>query len=228
MDFVARAGAIVDRAHRVAGILLICVIVLGLFSTCQFTKNRELQRQLDDRRIRYPVIVVPDASTGVYSPTEEQRLVFLFTDFVTQSLNSYTPENIRGLYDNLRKFLSPAMLTDTQVAFQKRIRDATGDRRSSFFVPDRARELKVEKRTVNGQDFRDVTLYGQMNSIIGGTVAESLPLEVKMTFQKVFASPSNPYGFILTAYSERPLVDPNGAPVLPGGGTGGGGPQIKM
>ncbi|PZP39334.1 MAG: hypothetical protein DI585_04455 [Pseudomonas fluorescens] len=215
MDFVARAGAIIDRAHRVAGILLICVIILGIMSTCQFAKNSELQAQLDNRRIRYPVIVVPDATTGVYSPTEEDRLINLFADFITQSLNSYTPANIGQLYAGVRPFMSPAMLTDSEPYFQRKVRDSTGDRRSSFFVPDRSQQLKVEKRSQNGVEYRDVSMIGQINTIVGGTVAEGAPLEIQMTFQKTFASPANPYGFMLTKYYEKILINPNTAPQLP-------------
>lgn len=218
MDFVARAGAIIDRAHRVAGILLICVIVLGLVAGCEFAANRNLQTQLDERRLKYPVIVVPDATTGVYSPKEEDRLIFLFTDFVTQSLNSYTPETAGKLYTGLRPYLGPALLTDSEPYFLRKIRDITSDRRSSFFVPDRSQPPNVVKRNVNGQEFRDVTINGQINSIVGGTTAESIPLEITMTFQKVFASPLNPYGFNLTAYHERTLVDPNAAPQIQGAG----------
>ncbi len=214
MDFVARAGAIIDRAHRIAGVLLICVIVLGVIAGCQLVENRRLNNEANMSRIRYPVIVVPNATTGVYSPTEEDRLIFLFADFVTQSLNSYTSETVAKLYAGLRSFLGPALLTDSEPYFQRKIRDAQADRRSSFFVPDRARQLQVTKRRINDQEFRDIVMYGQISSIVGGTVAESIPLEVTMTFQKVFASPANPYGFILTAYHEKPLVDTNATPQL--------------
>lgn len=215
MDFIARAGAIVDRAHRIAGVLLICVLVLGVVSACQVANNSKLERQLDERRLRYPVIVVPDATTGVYSPTEEDRLIALFSDFVTQSLNSYTPENIAKLYANLRPFMGPAMLTDSETYFQRKIRDSSSDRRSSFFVPDRSQLPKVTKRSVNGLEFRDIVLLGQINTFVAGTQAEGAPLEINMTFQKVFASPANPYGFILTKYYEKLLVNPDKAPQLP-------------
>jgi hypothetical protein len=217
MDFVARAGAVIDRAHRVSGILLILVIVLGIFSSCEFAKNQQLNSDLLERRIRYPVIVVPDATTGVYSPTEEDRLISLFSDFVTQSLNTFTNVNVGTLYTGLRPYMGPSLLTDSEPYFQRKIRDANADKRSSFFVPDRARPLSVTKRRVNDQDFRDVTIYGQLNAIIGGVTAESVPMQMDMTFQKVFASPANPYGFILTAYHEKPLVDTVKTPVLPSG-----------
>jgi|GEM_PF-1509360 len=208
MDFVARAGAVIDRAHRIAGALLICVILLATTTTCEFVRNTDLNRQLNQRRIHYPVIVVPDATTGVYSPTEETRLIYLFTDFVTQSLNSFTPENVSKLYNGLKPFMGPALLADSEPYFERKIRDASADRRSSFFVPDRSTPLKITKREVNGQQFRDVVITGQINSIVGGTLAEAIPLEIDMTFLKGFSSPANPYGFTLTAYHEKPLTKP--------------------
>ena len=214
MDFVARAGAIIDRAHRVAGILLICVVVLCLVAMCQLSSNNTLQRQLSSQRLAYPVIVVPNATTGLYSPTEEDRLIFLFADFVTQSLNTYTVVNMASLYAGLRPFMGPSLLTDSEPYFQKKIRDGNADKRSSFFIPDRARALTVTKRKVNDQEFRDVTIYGQLNAIIGGVTAESVPMQMDMTFLKVFSSPKNPYGFLLTAYHEKPMVDANKTPTL--------------
>lgn len=208
MDFVARAGAIIDRAHRIAGILLVCVVILGTVASCQLVKNASLNAQLNQRRIAYPVIVVPDATTGVYSPTEEDRLISLFADFVTQSFNSYTPENVDRLYEGLRPFMGPALLADSAPTFQKTIRDVKADRRSSFFVPNRAQPLKVTKRG----DLRDVTINGTIKSIVGGTVAEDIPVDIAMTFQKGFSSPANVYGFTLVAYHVNPLVNPQTAP----------------
>ncbi len=216
MDFVARAGAVIDRAHRVAGVLLICVVVLALVAGCQLVENTKLQQQADAARIRYPVIVVPEATTGVYSPTEEDRLIELFTDYVTQSLLSYTPVNINLLYNNLRPYMGPALLTDSEPKFQRKIRDVTSDRRSSFFIPDRARKLDVTKSNSNGMEMRNVVVYGQLNTFVGGTVAESIPVKISMTFQKVFASPANKYGFLVVAYSEEALVNPVETPRLPG------------
>lgn len=215
MDFIARAGAVIDRAHRVAGVLLICVIVLSLVAGCQLAENTKLQREMNAARIRYPVIVVPEATTGVYSPTEEDRLIYLFTDFVTQSLLSYTPINITGLYNDLRPYMGPALLTDSEPKFKRKIRDVIGDKRSSFFIPDRARKLDITKRNNNGMELRNIVVYGQLNTFVGGTVAESIPVRITMTFQKVFASPSNMYGFLITAYHEEPLVNPVETPRLP-------------
>lgn len=208
MDFIARAGSVIDRAHRVAGILLICVVMLGLIAACQWSKNNELQRALDLKRMQYPVIVVPEATTGVYSPTEEDRLLQLFTGFTTQSLNSYTPETIAKQIENLRPFMTPAMLADSAGYFEKLVRDVDADHRSSFFVPHDStlRDIDVKRYNENDVELRDVSLTGQLSSFVGGSAAETIPVKISMTFQKGFASPSNIYGFKLKKYRIETLI----------------------
>ncbi|MBI1308524.1 MAG: hypothetical protein GC129_01520 [Proteobacteria bacterium] len=211
MDFVARAGAVIDRAHRIAGVLLICVIVLGLVTTCQLSRNASLNAQLMQRRMSLPVIVVPGAATGLYSPTEDDRLTMMFTSYITQSINSFTPETMAKQYSAIRSFFSPALLTDSVPYFERKIRDSTADRRSSLFVPDES-SLQVKKYSENGVDIREVTIIGQLNTIIAGTVAENVPLQIAMKFEKTQVSPANPYGLKLSSYKETPLTTPGGAP----------------
>jgi hypothetical protein len=112
------------------------------------------------------------------------------------------------------------MQTDSQPYFERKIRDSTSDRRSSFFVPDRTILPEVKKRRENGVEFRDVNVRGEIRTIVGGTLAEGSPMEIQMTFQKVFASPANPYGFLLTKYYEKLLLDPLQAPKLPSAAAG--------
>jgi hypothetical protein len=220
MDFIARAGAVIDRAHRVAGVLLICVIVLGLMAMCEWNRNVELQQALDVKRMQYPVIVVPEATTGVYSPTEEDRLIQLFTGFITQSLNSYTPETIGKQLEGLRPFMTPAMLTDSEPYFTKLVRDVGSDKRSSFFVPydSTLRSINVRRYNDNGVELRDISINGQLSSFVGGSTAETIPVRIDMTFQKGFASPSNIYGFKLKKYTINTLSGEAARAGIVGGG----------
>lgn len=206
MDFVARAGAIVDRAHRVAGVLLICVVVLGVVAGCQWTKNAALNIALDEKRMRLPVIVVPGATTGLYSPTEDDRLTFMFTDLVTQLFNSFTSLTFARQYEEAKKYFDATLLVDSAPYFEKKVRDAQADRRASLFVPDRT-SYQVRKYTKNGSEMRDVSMNGQINTIIGGVVAESVWVKLEMTLQKGTVSPANPYGLLLVSYHETPLVN---------------------
>lgn len=201
MDFVARAGAIIDRAHRIAGILLICVVVLGLLSMCEISKNAALNAQLRSMRMSLPVIVVPGGTSGLYSPTEDDRLILMFTSFVTQSINTFTPETMTRQYDTARKFFDAALLTDSAPYFERKIRDSTADKRSSLFIPEEG-SMQVKKYQENGVEWRDVTINGQLSTIIAGTEAEKVPLQVSMKLQKTQVTPNNPYGLKLSGYRE--------------------------
>lgn len=214
MDFIARAGAMIDRAHRIAGLLLICVGVLSVVTMCQLIKNTNLNNQLMDARVRLPVIVVPGAVAGKYDPREDDKLISEFTFFLGQTLNTFTPETMSKQYAILKPFFSPALLADSAPYFEKKIRDVEADRRSSLFVPDMT-TYQVRKYVQNNVEKRDVSIIGQLTTILGGTEAETIPLQIKFTLEKRLVNPNtNPYGFSISAYNESGLVDPNNRPIL--------------
>jgi hypothetical protein len=209
LDFVARAGAAIDRAHRVAGLLLIFCVLLTILTMCQINKNAELNRQLATITQRLPVIVVPGAVPGKYDPREDTLLVSGFVDKIVQAFNTFTPVNLGKQLQSVEPFLAPALLVDSRNYFTKKLKDAEALKRASLFVPDRT-TLKIRPYTQNGQEMRDVTLQGTLQNFAAGTLAESLQLEITLTLQKTVINPDiNPYGFLLVRYQERSLVDPN-------------------
>ncbi|NBV54664.1 MAG: hypothetical protein EBR79_03015 [Proteobacteria bacterium] len=214
MDFIARAGAMIDRAHRIAGLLLICVVVLGVATMCQLARNNQLNNQLMDARVRLPVIVVPGAVAGKYDPRDDDKLISEFTFFLGQTLNTFTPETLSRQYAVLRPFFAPALLTDSAPYFEKKIRDVEADRRSSLFIPDMT-TYQVRKYVQNDVEKRDVKVIGSLQTIVAGTPAEVIPLQITFTLEKRLVNPAtNPYGFWLSAYNEVILVDANNRPTL--------------
>lgn len=214
MDFVARAGAFVDRAHRVAGVLLLIVIVQSLIILFMARNNSEMSEQLRYIAVRMPVYVVPGATRGIYSPTEDDMLVKAFTDQVVQSFKTFTYETLANQYQEMKQFFTPQMLVSAETYFAKTLRDSQADRRSSLFIPDQ-QSMKVEKDTENGIEVRLVTLNGSLQTIIAGSVVESLPLEIRLKLQKSIISKGNPFGFQLAAYSERSLATNPERPFIP-------------
>jgi hypothetical protein len=206
MDFVARAGSFIDRAHRVAGFLLVCCVVLGLMATCQWQRNMELNAKLENFAQRLPVIVVPGAVAGKYDPREDAELVKAFADYVTQNFNTFTPETLPAQLLSMKPFMAPALLVDSEPYFEKKLQDATSVKRSALFIPNRG-SLNVRSYNETGVELRDVELLGTLKNMAAGTLAEDVPLRVKMTFQKGIINPNiNPYGFQLVRYLEQPIV----------------------
>lgn len=209
MDFVSRAGAVIDRAHRIAGILLVIVVVQMVIILTQWGTNAALSDNLARMSSRLPVYVVPSATRGIYSPTEDDLLINAFVDQVTQSFNTFTYETLKRQYEEMRGFFTPEMLTFSQTYFEKLIRDSSADRRSALFIPDRATTV-VEKAVENGQDIRMVTVKGSLQTIIAGSVVESVPVEIALKLRKTIISKTNPFGFLLASYAARRIETQKG------------------
>lgn len=214
MDFVSRAGAFIDRAHRITGILLLIVILQSLIIINQWIRNGEMADQMRYLSVRMPVYVVPGATRGIYSPTEDDLLINAFVDQVSQSFKTFTYETLANQYQEMKQFFTPQMLVDADAYFTKTLRDAQTDRRSSLFIPDR-QSLKIEKTKENGVEMRNITIRGSLQTVIAGSVVESLPIEIAMKLQKAIISKSNPFGFMLAYYTERALVDNNARNFVP-------------
>ena len=204
MDFVARAGSFIDRAHRIAGVLLLIVIVQSLIIINQYIRNGEMAEQLRYIAVRMPVYVVPGATRGIYSPTEDDLLIKAFVDQVTQSFKTFTYETLASQYEEMKQFFTPQMLVSADGYFSKNLRDSQADRRSSLFIPDH-RSMKVEKGSENGMEMRLVTIKGSLQTVIAGSVVESLPIEISLKLYKSMISRANPFGFQLAEYRERAL-----------------------
>lgn len=215
MDFIARAGTFIDRAHRVAGFLLICCVVLGVTSFCQWQQNVELNRLNSNIAQRLPVIVVPGAVPGKYNPQEDELLVSAFVEFITQNFNTFTPSNIGRQLDTVTPFMGPDLLVDSKPAFERKIRDAEALKRASMFVPDRS-TLKIVRTQKNSQDQREVSIRGELRNFAAGTLAEVVPVQIDMAMVKTVINPDvNRYGLILMRYKETPLIDINQKPIVP-------------
>lgn len=223
MDFLARAGAVIDRAHRVAGLLLVIVIVQAIVIISMWGTNNALTQRIRLMSERLPVYAIPGATRGIYSPTEDDLLIQAFSDTVIQSFNTFTYETIARQYEEMKPFMTAEMLTFSADYFDKLVRDANVDRRSQLFVPDRS-TLKVEKSEDNGTEIRKVTQRGTLQTIVAGSIVESVPVEMSLTLRKVIISKSNPFGFMLQSYSARKVETqatqplPPAPPITPQGG----------
>lgn len=207
MDFLARAGAFVDRGHRLAGILLVVCLALGGLYMLQLGSNARLNSEMNYLRVTMPVYVVPAATTGIYEPTRDELLVRAFADFASQSFNTFTAETFERQVAEVKGFMTNRMLTDAPAYFERKVRNMQQERWASVFVPDRA-SFAVRNYTQDGVEMRDVTLKGTLKTIIAGTVAEDLPLQINMTLEKVLVSRVNPFGFQLAQYAEQVAQNP--------------------
>ena len=208
MDFIARAGAIVDRSHRVAGFFVIATVVLAFLTMSATSENSRLANEIQRLSREMPVYVVPGSPVGVYSPTRPQMLMTNFAEYVTQSLNTYTYENLRPQYQELQKFLTPEMLTFANAYYQERIDVVRQDEHSSMFILDNGSVETERVPTPEGAeegDYYKITMQGRRHNILGGTVVDEQNIRITMRVRQTFVSKTNPWGFMLAGYEETQL-----------------------
>lgn len=202
MDFLARAGSSLERAHRLSGVLLgvIAVLIAILFYFVQ--ANSEIKKEYERLRDELKVYVVPGSISGIYQPTQPEMLLREFSSFVVQSMSTYTFANIETQYKEVRNFFVRDLRQITDESFKARILQVRNDEQSSIFIEDRD-SFTVE--TIGDGRNLDETIYkvslrGLSQYIIGGTVVEAVPVRIEMKLLPAFIGRDNPFGFVLKEY----------------------------
>lgn len=209
MDFIARAGTFIDRSHRVAGFfLLVCVVLL--FAVISLgNSNANLSEEIKRLSATRQVYVVPGSQAGFFAPTKPEILLENFGDYMIQSLNSYTHNNLKTQFAEVQKFFTPTMLLDARPFYEARIRDAQQDEHSSLFVGNR-NTLRVERVDPPKGANRNFTYYqytveGRRQDIIGAQVISARDIRIALIVRQAGISQTNPWGFMLARYREEQL-----------------------
>jgi len=208
MDFIARAGSMLDKAHRLAGLLLLIIIVMAVVIIALLGNNAQLADRIDTLANRLQVYVVPGSQAGVYSPSYREMLIENFAEHVIQSLNTFTYETLERQYNEIKFFFAPQMLTFAEGHYAELIRNARVDQRSALFIPTEGSFEAEPARSSNGSTVAGrqmVTILGTSQQIIAGSVVEVLPMRMTLELQEVNVSRSNPFGYMLVSYREEVL-----------------------
>ena len=209
MEFIARAGNMMERSHRVAGLFLIISVVLMITVVTLARQTASLSAQVTRLSNERQVYVVPGSQAGFYSPTKPEMLLTNFAEYVVQSLNTYTHVNLAKQYQEVQGFFTPKMLLRADAYYNQRIRDARQDEHSALFIIDRT-SIHVQKADTPpegspDENYYEVTMRGSRQNVIGGNVIAKTNLEIKMLMQQSFVSKENPWGFRVARYEERAI-----------------------
>ena len=202
MDFIARAGSVLDKTSRLAGILLVLLIAETVLLFNYIGTNKELLLEYKQLRNQRDVYVVPGSTAGVYAPTQDEMLSRAFTSLIVQSLNTYTYENFELQYNEVKRFFDPKMLVYADKQYKRDIKMARLDARSTNFVPNRGTFKIVEAKDKYDKPTGDkeISVEGLLHQILGGNVVEAVPISITLSLKKVLITKTNPFGFILTQY----------------------------
>ena len=225
MDFIARAGSLVDRGHRVIGILLVVIVCQMLWIKSEREDNARLQATIHKQNMSQSIYVVPNSQANIYKPADRKLLLVTFVDYVTQSLLTYTPASFKPQYSSIRPFFSSTLLALSEEFYEREIKKAETDSISSLFVADRTstelsditevnvRKLEAEKRRelkdrtyrdpdyISGSKRYEITIKGKRHFIVGGTSVQTQDIAVTLNLQETTVSQTNPFGFIITKWT---------------------------
>jgi len=204
MDFIARAGSIVQYGHRITGIVMVVCIIEAFFLMRVVAENRRLQLVYDGIRKQMNIYVVPGSSGGIYAPSKGEFLRAEFVKYVAQNLNTYTPVNLPFQYTEIKTFFTPEMIVVADQYYSDLIAKAQADGRSSLFIPGN-RVFTEEIPDPNNPRKRVVqaTIIGTVRTILGGSEIEAAPVKITMHLRAVPISGSNPFGQTLSFYNEE-------------------------
>lgn len=209
MNFIARAGTFIDRSHRVAGFFLLVSVVLVFAVMALGRSNANLSEEIKRLSATRQVYVIPGSQAGFYAPTKPEMLLENFGQYIVQSLNSYTHNNLDKQFTEVQKFFTPTMLLDARPFYEARIRDAKQDEHSALFIGNRNTLGIKETTTPRGENpnyaYYEYTLEGRRQDIIGAQIVSAQEIRVKLIFRQTEISQTNPWGFMLARYREEQL-----------------------
>ncbi len=210
MEFIARAGYAIDRAHRLTGFFMLISVVLSVVLVATLQNNSALNRELTRVRNEAPVYVVPDSIAGFYQPRAKEMLLTSFVEYASKMLNEYTPVSLEKQYDEIQRFFTPAMRILADKHFKEQIRKVRSDERAAVLVIERAtmgEPTKLEgRRGDQGGDLYEVKFKALRQEMLGNTVVDKMPLEITLWLEQSYVSKTNPFGFLVAKYGERELT----------------------
>lgn len=223
MDFIARAGAIVDRGHRVIGLLLVVAVLQLYWIFSIYEEKASLQNTIDIQNANQSVYVVPNSQAGIYKPAEGQLLLSTFVDYITQNLMTYTPANMERQYKSIRGFFDNKIRVIADKAFKIEKHKSRVEEISSIYIvnttstnldavrqftkDDNGKKIYLDEvkhvgTTKYGNKTYEVTLSGVRSFVVAGRTLSSKPVQHIINVQETRATEKNPFGYVVTLIKE--------------------------
>ncbi len=209
MEFIARAGSFIDRSHRVAGFFMVATVCLGFIAMSLSQSNASLSNEIERLSNTRQVYIVPGSQAGFYAPSQSEMLLQNFGEYILQSLNTYTYNNLEPQFAETQKFFTPSMLLDAKPFYAERIKDAKQDEHSSMLVVKR-NTIKIKQTSApsggdRGFSYYEYSVEGKRQDIIGSQIVAARDIRIILTVRQSSISQTNPWGFVLAKYREESL-----------------------
>lgn len=171
------------------------IIFLGVIIVVLAVLLFNAQSTITSMARNIPVMVIPGARSGLYSPGISAENVKNLAIYMVKLPLDITPKNIEQRYNEFESFLSPGELMNFQAQKTAIIQSIQGHDESRIFVAD-----TYHLKEIGVNQYKIVTT-GHYHYFSGNLVLGDHKERVSMTFTvAVSASPKNPYGVVINSF----------------------------
>lgn len=181
---------IVSRAATLA-----LLVVAGLLAWNNYAMTQQLNRMTESR----PVMVVPGATAGVYTPGLAQENLINLARYLVGLRTNFTKYNIEQRSNEFASFMAPASLAEYQRKAKEQIDKVRSREESRSFIKERD-----ELRQMADGSYQYVA-QGNWTFFSSSVVLDQSPWEAALVFRVTQASKANPYGIEVLSIETRPL-----------------------
>lgn len=196
----------IERAMLVnrIGLIVALIVVAGLL-----WNNHTLTGQIVEMANKRPVMVVPGATAGVYTPGLTSENLINVARYLVGLQSDFTDRNIAAREQEFESYFSPLHLSGFHEKALTLIQNVRNRAESRVFVPD----PNGDKLTRAADGSYEYVTTGTWVYITGDVVIARKPFQLVMPFRITQASRNNPYGVEIQDFKTIPLssqTGPNG------------------
>jgi hypothetical protein len=187
--FMAAVESVNSYKNLVIAGLTVVIVVLGVLLV-------NAQNTVGSMAKHIPVMVIPGASSGLYSPGISADNVKNLAIYLIKLPLDITPANVNQRYNEFQKFLSPDELMNFQSQKDGITESIKSHDESRIFVPE---NYKLQSLSHNQYK---MTTYGHYHYFSGNLVLGDHKERITMVFTvAVSATPKNPYGVVIDSFN---------------------------
>ena len=164
--------------------------VMGLMIIGLIFSQFQLTNKISDLSEKRPVMVIPGAAAGVYTPGLAKENVVNVARYLSSLATNFTPQTMAKKYEELRSYMAPSYLTDFDVAKNALAKEVQVQLQSRAFVADPGGD-KLTGDENQGYVFES---NGVWTFYSGSLVMNSVHSTILIHFQTIAADKDNPYG----------------------------------
>lgn len=173
------------------------LVMAGLMGWNNYSLTQQLKSMTETR----PVMVVPGAAAGVYTPGLLRENLLNLSRYLVGLRTNFTKFNIEQRSNEFASFMAPASLAEYQAKTREQVDKIKSRDESRSFVKEND---DLQQQADGSYKYSAVGAWTFFSSSV---VLDQSPWQVDLVFRVIQASKNNPYGIEVISIETRPLGD---------------------